>query len=103
MPPFVRSHCSFSLLYQPRFGNFKTTDQLAAVIEAAVGGRDERANIHPATRTFQAIRILVNGELDELVSGLEQAAQHVRISFFSCFFSKLFHHHRFVASFSLIS
>jgi hypothetical protein len=36
-----------------RFGNFTTTDQLAAVVEAAVGGRDERTPIHPATRTFQ--------------------------------------------------
>ena len=43
---------SYSLM-SFRFGNFTTTDQLAAVVEAAVGGRDERTPIHPATRTFQ--------------------------------------------------
>ncbi|UCB43831.1 MAG: 16S rRNA (cytosine(1402)-N(4))-methyltransferase RsmH [Dehalococcoidales bacterium] len=49
----------------------KTTLQLARTIELAVGGR--RGKIHPATKTFQALRIVVNRELQYLEAGLEQA------------------------------
>lgn len=49
----------------------KTTIQLARTIEEAVGGRREK--IHPATRTFQALRIVVNKELENLESALKQA------------------------------
>lgn len=48
-----------------------TTLRLAEVIEQAVGGR--RGRIHPATRTFLALRIAVNHELENLESALEQA------------------------------
>lgn len=41
-----------------------TTGELARVVAAACGGR--RGAIHPATRTFQALRIAVNNELDGL-------------------------------------
>lgn len=49
----------------------KTTHELAKVIEKAVGG--ERGRIHPATQTFQALRIAVNEELTNLESALKQA------------------------------
>lgn len=49
----------------------KTTSHLAQVIEQAAGGR--RGKIHPATKTFQALRIAVNQELDNLKSALKQA------------------------------
>jgi 16S rRNA (cytosine1402-N4)-methyltransferase len=48
-----------------------TTTDLADLVEEAVGGR--HGKIHPATRTFQAIRIVVNQELENLESALNQA------------------------------
>ena len=48
-----------------------TTSQLADVVSRAVGGKKGR--IHPATRTFQAFRIAVNRELENLESALRQA------------------------------
>jgi 16S rRNA (cytosine1402-N4)-methyltransferase len=48
----------------------RTTRQLAELIEAAVPMREK--NKHPATRSFQAIRIFINGELDEITMVLEQ-------------------------------
>ncbi|MPZ52999.1 MAG: 16S rRNA (cytosine(1402)-N(4))-methyltransferase RsmH [Acidimicrobiia bacterium] len=49
-----------------------TTTELAAVIEVAVaGGRPDRR--HPARRTFQALRMTVNDELDSIRAGLDSA------------------------------
>lgn len=50
-----------------------TATQLAQTVERALGRRGGR--IHPATRTFQALRIAVNEELDSLAAALEQAAR----------------------------
>ncbi len=55
-----------------------TTGELSRLIEKVIGvppGSRSRQGktIHPATRTFQALRIFVNGELDELVRGLAAA------------------------------
>ncbi len=49
----------------------ETTGRLAAIVERAIGSGDGR--IHPATRTFQALRIAVNDELGELARGLSAA------------------------------
>jgi 16S rRNA (cytosine1402-N4)-methyltransferase len=49
----------------------RTTGELADVVEEATGGRHGR--IHPATRTFQALRIVVNHEMENLESSLNQA------------------------------
>ncbi len=55
---------------------FERTSQLAQLIEKTIGvPRHKKKTIHPATRTFQALRIFVNGELDELVRGLGAAEQ----------------------------
>ena len=51
---------------------FARTLDLADVVEKALGGR-RGAPTHPATRTFQALRIAVNDELGELTKGLEAA------------------------------
>jgi 16S rRNA (cytosine1402-N4)-methyltransferase len=51
---------------------FRTTTQLAKAVEQAVGRR-ARGVIHPATRTFQALRIAVNQELLRLEAALVQA------------------------------
>jgi len=48
-----------------------TTFELAAIVAAASPGREPGKD--PATRTFQAIRIHINHELEELRSGLQQA------------------------------
>ncbi len=45
-----------------------TTSELAGLIEKAIGRKP--GDIHPATRSFQALRIAVNGEFDQLVEGL---------------------------------
>jgi 16S rRNA (cytosine1402-N4)-methyltransferase len=52
-----------------------TTLQLAEVVARAVrtGGRGRQQGIHPATRTFQALRIAVNHELEAVETVLPQA------------------------------
>ncbi len=56
---------------------FTTTGQLAEVISRAVGSNRE-ARLHPATRTFQALRIYVNDELGALEEALPQATALLR-------------------------
>ena len=51
----------------------RTSDQLVAIIKAAIPASARRRGGHPAKRTFQALRIEVNSELDVLRSGLEAA------------------------------
>lgn len=69
-------------------GHVATTGQLAALVEKAV--RTREPGQHPATRTFQALRICVNQELEELslvlpqvVAALAVGGRLVVISFHS--------------------
>jgi len=53
-----------------------STQQLATIVARAVGRRG--GHIHPATRTFQALRIAVNRELEGLQEAIEQAIRCLR-------------------------
>ena len=52
------------------------TLELAAIVERAKGGR--RGPTHPATKTFQALRMAVNAELESLEAGLEAGLSMLR-------------------------
>jgi len=51
----------------------KGTAELAGLIEKVLGRNPKKAQIHPATRTFQALRIYVNGELHQAAKALGAA------------------------------
>jgi len=51
----------------------RTTVELVQTIEHAIGTK--RGKIHPATKTFQALRIAVNSELENLKTALKQAVK----------------------------
>ena len=53
----------------------KTSGELAHIVSEAVPGSYRRGRIHPATKTFQAIRMAVNDELGALKEGLLKAWQ----------------------------
>jgi len=55
-----------------------STLQLVDIIKGAVPKAKWDERIHPATRTFQAIRIAVNRELDNLENGLRSALDHLK-------------------------
>ncbi|TPX35103.1 hypothetical protein SmJEL517_g02471 [Synchytrium microbalum] len=50
--------------------SIRTTGQLAEIVAKAIGRHEAK---HPATRTFQGLRIYINDELNELKKGLEEA------------------------------
>lgn len=53
---------------------FTRTSDLADLVERVLGRRPDDPK-HPATRVFQALRLFVNRELEELVAGLHEAEQ----------------------------
>jgi 16S rRNA (cytosine1402-N4)-methyltransferase len=57
---------------------FARTSELAQVVTRALGPGAARHAIHPATRTFQALRLSVNDELGELERGLGAAERILR-------------------------
>ncbi len=54
-------------------GRIETSDQLVEIIKNAIPASARRSGGHPAKRTFQALRIEVNSELDVLRQGLQAA------------------------------
>jgi 16S rRNA (cytosine1402-N4)-methyltransferase len=57
-------------------GRIRTCRELADTVLRAVGGR--RGRTHPATRTFQALRIVVNDELGQIRAGLEASVEALK-------------------------
>lgn len=57
-----------AIVRQRQKGEIRTCRELSEVVARVLG---RRGRIHPATRTFQALRIAVNDELNELRKGLE--------------------------------
>jgi 16S rRNA (cytosine1402-N4)-methyltransferase len=65
-----------SIAYRRDQRPFSRTGDLVSAVIAALG--PARGRIHPATRTFQAVRIAVNDELRALEAGLEAAVRLLR-------------------------
>jgi 16S rRNA (cytosine1402-N4)-methyltransferase len=57
----------------------KSSIQLADIVSNAIPRQFHPTNIHPATRTFQALRIAVNNELENLERFLEDAVRFLKI------------------------
>lgn len=66
-----------AIVHQRESKNINTTLELVDVIKSAVPARYQREK-HPARRTFQALRIKVNGELESLEMVLPQAVQALK-------------------------
>ena len=64
-----------AIVERRRRGRIETTGELAELVAAHVRGEP---GIHPATRTFQALRIAVNDELGQLSAALEAAERVLR-------------------------
>lgn len=67
---------ALAIMQARRQGKIATTGQLAKIVEGVYGGR--RGKTHPATQTFQALRIACNGELDAVKQALNSLEQIVR-------------------------
>lgn len=55
----------------------RDTAELAEVVRSAIPARSRRVGGHPAKRSFQALRIAVNDELEQIRSALTQAMGHL--------------------------
>ena len=67
-----------AILKERRNGPVTTTRQLADIVCSAVPRDYRPGRIHPATKTFQALRIAVNGELEHLHRAIKDAIRHLR-------------------------
>ena len=65
-----------AIVLERQRGRIERTLKLAEIVERAKGGR--RGPIHPATQTFQALRMAVNAELESLETGLESGLSMLR-------------------------
>ena len=65
----------------------RTTGELVDAILSAVGGRYRGQDIHPATRTFQALRIETNRELEAIENGIMDAVDLLKVGSRICVIS----------------
>lgn len=61
------------IVKERRRGAISTTGQLARIVTESLPYSRRHRRIHPATKVFMALRVAVNGELDELEAGLNDA------------------------------
>ncbi len=66
------------IIRERKLNTIKTTSQLVKIIKRAIPYKYQRQRIHFATRTFQALRIAVNDELNNLEKALPQAIEVLR-------------------------
>jgi len=57
----------------------QTTDELVAIVEEVYGPRARHSRLHPATRTFMALRIAVNDELNHIAALLQAIADQADV------------------------
>jgi 16S rRNA (cytosine1402-N4)-methyltransferase len=67
-----------TLVEKRKLSPIRTTGELAAAVVRALPGQKGPARIHPATRTFQALRIAVNNELGSLRQALAAGVERLR-------------------------
>ncbi|MDY6793663.1 MAG: 16S rRNA (cytosine(1402)-N(4))-methyltransferase RsmH [Actinomycetota bacterium] len=72
------SRIARSIAFERKRAPIDTTDRLAEIVKEAIPAAARRSGGHPARRTFQAIRLEVNGELRSLEEVLPQTMRHLR-------------------------
>ena len=67
-----------AIIAKRKLAPVKTTTELASVVAAAIPAKFKGRKIHPATKTFQAIRIAVNDELDVIKPAVNAATDALK-------------------------
>ena len=67
-----------AIVERRKAGPIETTDELAGLIASAMPARMRHGRIHPATRSFQALRIAVNDELTSLARGIASGIDRLK-------------------------
>lgn len=75
----ARKIASFIIHHREHKGKFTQTTELADLVCRAVRQKSKWTRTHPATKTFQALRIAVNNEMGELDAGLSSAVSMLAI------------------------
>ncbi len=67
-----------SIVRERRNGPIRTTSALSEIVVRALPSAHRRRKIHPATKTFQAIRIRINDELNSLMKAIESGIDKLK-------------------------